>query len=543
MYSSLTYSNIKGTSNTINLDSVVVVTGPNESGKSAAATALQLATTGKCELGAQAASQAKLISGQAAMIAAWGKGIEASWSLRSGKKGWEDPGTQGGLPATLDDFWDLTGIERLKLIAPDGALASIESEISSLEAKRKELKTIIDASAPIPPDAYDGEPISVLENKIRELEQKLYDSRRSQEQLARRNQVEQSIATTKASIGSSKAEHANAIIMLAELEAEYDKVYKELAIYQEESAKEPKIVKSARERGVTLKAAIADTMGLVAEAIRHAGGQPDAAVDRVVQCVPEYDPLPIRHPIYDGPIAAYKGQQLGSVAAPMRQAISTTRKFIENLTERIESNERYVNTSLPEVCSEPMSVDEMIATQAEIGSLKQLIAKAGEWSAYEATVSRQMEARGNAFVEFETVGAELNKAKEKLTDAVQKLKGPIEVKANEFLSRARQPQLYIDVRQTGRGWSLDVSIGDIALEALARSKSIMYGVCLLAAIHEVSSARSPVLLVECAELDPSNFERLIEAMQMKKKGNVILEHWSKPKVDACIIDLSSGILV
>lgn len=543
MYTNLSYSNIKGTSNTIRLENVVVITGPNESGKSAAAMALQLAATGRCELGHQAAAQAKIVNGPAASIVAYGKGIESTWSMRSGKKSWEGQDTQGGLPSTLDEFWDLTGIERLRLIAPDGALTSIEKTISEIEASRKSLKSIIDAAAPLQPDPYEGEPIDVLENKIRDIEQKLFASSQAQKANSNKKAIVDMLAASKATIDACMSQIPEFESHLATLNEEYEKASSELAIYQEQASKEPRIVKSARERGVSLQAAIADTLGLVAESLRWVGVEPSEAIGRLVDIVPDCRLQPMAKPVYSGSIESIAGMSLDAAVPSIRAALMHQDRKLSELNIKLEAARNSLSVEVPDGCDSVLSVDEVIDLQAEIGRLKQLISKAGSWSAYEASLARQMEARTKAFVDFEKAGLELNAAKERLTNEVQKLKGAIEVKANEFLEVAGQPRLFIDVSQTGRGWSLDISTGDVAIEALARSKSIMYGACLLAAIHETSAATSPVLMIECAELDPRNFEKLIEAMKLKKKGNVILEHWSKPRVDACIVDLSSGVLV
>jgi energy-coupling factor transporter ATP-binding protein EcfA2 len=551
MYTHLTYNGVKGISNSIELDRVTVVTGPNESGKSAAANALQLAVTGRCEIGSQASAQAKLLASNAASVTAWGNGLEASWSLRNGKKQWEDPGTQGGMPVSVEDFWALTGVERLKLIAPAGALTSIESRIAALEAEKKQLKTVIDAPAPMEPDAYDGEPISVLENKIQTARQALNDHNTARKAMEAASAGVEQLKSLKARQEEVERSLVDCELQIGLVSAELDRAKSQLAIYQESSSKEPRIIASARERRVSVRAAVSDTLKLVREAVAFDSGLAtlkfDEAVDSFVGLLSDGElaesPDAVFHAVNEvgiglGPVAKAvqllndKKNQLSNTIAMHKGTIADTSSRIVKQSQVVAVDETKI---LPE--------DNVLELHGSISEMDAEISKAKAWSHYEAALTKQMEARGVAFNKMASVDDELSKVKNSLTAEVDKLKGPIENKANEMLKAASQAGLSVEVSQSGRGWVLDVSIDGVAIESLARSKRLLYGLCLLSAIHELSEAKAPLLVAECAEMDDNTLERAIEAMKVKRKGNVILEHWSKPRVDVCLIDLSTGVLI
>jgi hypothetical protein len=548
MYRNLTFSGVKGTSQTIQLDNVIVITGPNESGKSAAASALQLAATGRCEIGAQASAQQKWISGKAASIHAWGNGIEATWQISNGKKHWEDPETQGGMPATVEDFWGLTGAERLKLIAPDGALTSIETEISSLEKRKKELKSIIDAIAPPPPEQYDGPSVGDIEGKIKGIERQLSDADAYDKYHAGKKQNE-AIRRQLGALTQIENDLSEAKARLKAIQDESELFRKQLAIYQEQQASVPRIVRSAKERGLTLRAAVSDTLNLVREVLVWTQSDPGVLVEALLEVVPDVTPQLPEPPVYKSSFPELDGKTVTSLSNIIATMLDSEAVKVAKLQASHQTSVDMLSMSPPKLFDDtepqlkPMSLDERMAAQAEVASLKQQINKANAWAAYGESLERQMKQRNDAFAEMEDIDSKLASAKRRLTETVFSLKGPVESLANDMLKAADRSPLYCDVSQTGRGWSLDVSIDGIAIESLAKSKKLLYGLCLLAAIHELSSAKSPVLLVECAEMDPSNLERAIEAMRLKKKGNVILEHWAKPNSDVHIVDLNYGVLV
>jgi hypothetical protein len=487
------------------------------------------------------------MSGDAAVATAWGRGIEASWSIRGGKKAWEDPETQGGLPSTVDEFWSLTGAGRLKLISPPGTLDSIESDIASLEADRKRLKTIIDAPTPPTPDTYTGPPIHEIEDQIREIEQKLS---RHNMQVSANAKLEST--ETEAAARVADKQRLTGILQglntkLSHVNAELEKANTQLAIYQEASSKEPKIVSSARGRGVPLRVAVQDTVHLLVQAVQWAN--PKAATqewsDLICSQIPEGELELPESATFKSTIPEADGLRVYAASGKLSELSNKYANEIKQINTALDKIEAVTMATAGLKPSFDCILDDqaLFAAHASISTLKQQVQAASAWDAYEAAMKKQVEARNKAFMELEGVATRLETAKKRLTEEVQKLKGPIESKANEMLGAAGLSNLYVSVNQNGRGWTLDVSIDDVAIESLARSKRLLYGLCLVAAIHELSNAKAPILTVECAEMDHRTFEKAIAAMKVKRKGNVILEHWSKPDVDVAVIDLSCGVLV
>ena len=533
MFTSLTYTGVKGLEQQIGLEKVTVICGPNESGKSAAGVALQLAVTGKCELGARAVDQDKLLATGYAKSVAIGRNIEASWSIQKGKKIWEDPGTQLNLPVTVDDFWSLTGAERLKLIAPEGALASIESKIAQLESERKRLKAIIDAPAPPTPDEYSGPPVDTLYQQISEIEAKIVAHTAAKTSIQKLEEYNKRMDSLRASLEKEKLALAAKEQDFEAALAEQASISKQFAIYGEKSNKEPKIIKSARERGVTIERAIEDTMGLVGEALHWAGVNAIDDIDRITFLAPKEFVPDIPERLYgDKPIQKAK-QDIDTKVTDLGNSLDYTQRSITGIESSLLAEP-------PKEIQGLLSIDEVFELQQKRDEAQKQLAQANAWSAYEASIQKTTKDRVKASSDIAVVESDLAAAKREMTEKVNGIKGSVENAANEFLKAAGQQALNIEVNQTPRGWSLDISIGNVALESMARSKRLLYGICLLSAVHEASAAKSPVLIAECAEMQPSTLDKTIRAMKLRTKGNVILEHWHKPTEDVNLIMLNFG---
>lgn len=538
MFTSLAFTGVKGISHQIALDRLTLVYGPNESGKSAAANALQLAVTGECEIGSQVSNQSKLLSGGSARAIATGRNLDAEWAIRGGKKQWDDPGTQGGLPVTVEQFWGLTGKERLRLIAPEGALTSIESKIAALELEKKNLKTKADAPAPPAPDPYTGPSVESVQQELREIDAKIASHESAKRSLQQIELHKQTSDENQISLGVCKKDLEAAKKDLDALLAKEKAISAQLAIYTELSAKEPRIIKSCRERGVTLRQAVADTMSLITEAFAHTQGidqDYSREVNEFLMWFPEETIPEIKEYIWEE-----DGLPVPTAKANIKSKIHGVNVSVERAEKEIAHLELQLAREAPSEYGVLLGIEELFQLQSRRQDLQKLIASAGEWSSYEQSLAKITKSRIEATDRLDAVSAELDAAKQELTQKVQSLKGDIESMANQYLKEAGQEPLSVAINQTSRGWSLDVTIGDVTLEAMARSKRLLYGICLLSAIHESSAAKCPVLIAECAEMDQSTLDRAVRAMRLRKKGNVLLEHWQKCTEDVHLVNLTLG---
>jgi hypothetical protein len=519
----------------LSLGRVNVICGPNESGKSAAANALQLAVTGRCEVGAQANNQAKLLSGSTAMASCTGRGVEASWALRGGKRHWEDPGTQKELPVSVDEFWKLTGAERLKLLVPEGALAEIQSRIAKLEAEKKRLKAIIDAVMPSTPEEYTGLPVDTLQQQLSDLDAKL-----SRHAAAKRNKdaVDQKAAQAalaRDGLLVEKTKIDSLTQSLSEHQAELALISAQLAMYGEACRGEPRIIKAAREKGITFRTAVSQTLGLVSEALRWRGLD-DSVITQLVALLP--DEL-----IQDIPGAVWQGAKCtGYKIDRAFDAVQGEAMQLSLSIETCKKNIAYLETvvSFTQAASAEdgvLSMDEFMQCTAKKDELLGMLNKANAWTTYEAMAAKTSAERVKANNELENVSKDLEAAKKEMTSKVDGLKDTVETLVNKYLTKVQLPPLSISISQTARGWSMDVTIGEIALEVMAKSRRLLYGICLLSAIQETSAATAPILIAECAEMQPSTLDRCIEAMNLRTKGNVVLEHWHAPSVKTNLITI------
>lgn len=536
MFASLAYSGVKGMSGQIKLKRVNVICGPNESGKSAAANALQLAVTGRCEVGAQASNQAKLLSGETAMATCTGKGIEASWSIRGGKRQWQDPQTQGNIPVSVDEFWKLTGAERLGLLVPEGALTEIQSRISKLEAEKSRLKEILNSPLPPTPDQYDGPPVHMLQQQLTDLEATMARHALAKQNKEANERKAAAAAQAKIDLEQTQRSLQSATALLAEHEAELALVQAQLAIYQEKSAREPRIIKSAREKGITIRQAVSQTGGLIGEVSSWLGINGLSApilLEDLINCFPE-------SLVEDIPEGVYRGSKcdmcrIERANAILEQGVNDFKRQVANEQRLITQLQQTLQFTDNTASDGMLSMDAYMGVVSKREELLGIMAKANAWSQYEAMTAQISAERVKANDALVTVQASLDAAKAEMTAKVDGLKSSVESLVNKYLAKVNLTPLTISISQTARGWSMDVTIGEIALEVMAKSRRLLYGICLLSAIQETSAATAPILVAECAEMQPETLDRCIEAMNLRTKGNVLLEHWHVPSVKTNLI--------
>lgn len=542
MFSSLNYNNIKGTSESLVLDRVTVITGENASGKSAACDALRLAATGRTEIGAMAAAQSKLISANQASVVAIGRGVEANWAINGAKRAHDsDKLLQASMPVTPKEFWDLSGVERLALIAPAGSLDDINSRIARLEVEQKGLKTVIAYPTPEQPPVYDGAPIDQLRASIDAVEAKL--------NLHQKAQVGSAALTAhKANVEAALLAKPGFVKNVEEAKAWYGRandehiaVSTQLAQYNEKCFREPKIIQAARTRGVSYKQAILDTANVLVAGLQWGGHQEVAKelVDLIEDKVED-------GAISNDPLSWYNGVPIAAAMSAARNEQDKASQALALCTSALERCEAMISAPEPPEASGLLGLNELAGLVESQEKYRADIMRCESWNRYDqdlqAVASRRVEAQGKISV----VELQLTTARSELASEVNKLKNPIETRANAYLEAAGYEPLRVSVENSGRKWQLNVSIGDIDLEAMADSKRLMYDLCLLSAIHDLSDAKSPILVAKCAEMDVRTFRSAITAMRLREKGNVVLEHHIDPKVNdtgVLTINLSKGSLV
>lgn len=534
MFRKLTYMNIKGMQETLDLDRLTVLSGPNESGKSAAVEALRLATTGKASIGSQAKAQAKLTSGDASAVA-YSDEFECNWTLVRGKKNNDGPDTQGDMPLTVGEFWALTGTERLKLIAPDGQLKAIYDTIEKLEQDKKKLKATIEAPSIPTPEKYEGPSVESLRAA----------QAAANEAISKHNAAAALKAIKDEALGiEEKIEHQKVAIQgkqdaLEACRAELKKVGEQLSKYNESVSNEPRIISSARSRGLNARQAFESTLSLVEHAAKwldkDVGSQVAVKCEELTQLIPETF-------VPDVPLAIYGERPVAEVHRELMQSemklvneIETAKTELQRMNNALERSKKPLEGL--------MSDEEFAKAVVDLEAVEGQMQQAGAWKTYQDMAQKDAQARAAAMQQLEQVEAELKDAKNQRDQTAKELVGELQSHANAMLKKAGLAPLSISISSTARSVSLDVSIGSVAIEAMAQSRRLLYGLCLLAAIHDMSKAACPVLVAECAEMDINGLDKAIEAMELKRKGNVVLEHWAKPTRECNLIDLSSGVLV
>jgi uncharacterized small protein (DUF1192 family) len=542
MFTSLSYNNFKGTSESITLDRVTVITGKNESGKSAACDALRLAATGRTEIGAIAASLAKLVSSSQARVIAIGRGIEASWAINGTKRDHQvDPTLQGGMPVTPKEFWGLSGAERLELIAPAGSLAKLSDRIATLEQEAKRLKNIVNEPTPQQPPQYTGKPIDQLRAEIESIDAKTARHKAAQKNewaIQERNQAIQNATMAKPGLEKNVAE---ARVWVEKAVAERDAAAEQLNEYNTDTLNEPVIIQSARTRGVEYKKAVMDTANVLAAALNW-GGYVSIAGDLIDAIENGVGNAPIQ----DHPLSMRNGKPILHAS---REAASEADRAIFAVNSAGASLARCSETllaPLPEAIEGLLSQDEFASLVEARELAKQSVSDCERWGRYDQDLQALATRRVMAQGDLSTTEVQLAAARNALSEEVNNLKGPVEDLTNQYLSVAQYEPLSISIENSGRKWVMNVTIGSVDLEALADSKRLIYDLCLLSAIHDLSGAKCPILVAKCAEMDGDKMRLAVKALKLRAKGNVVLEHHIDPKITdqgVSVINLSNGSLV
>lgn len=503
MLSKISYSNIKGQNRTLDIQPLTVLSGPNESGKSAAIEAIRLAVTGECSLGLQPAKQKKITGGNASATAYLADGSECRWSMLAGKRTHEGTDIQLNMPVTIDDFWSLTGDGRLALLDPNRILSGTNAEMESLKERKKELKGIISAPAIPQPDAYNGPPVDEIRSKTEKLHTRIKSHNEAKAAAADINSQAEKAAALRAAFSQAENE-------LSELHQAGERIQRE-ATEEASQQRTSRILQSAASSGITIRSAVARTAGLIDEAGQQCGVNVTGLIQQVTQAFP--DTLPDFPP----------GQ-------PAQSALKEWKARCEFLEQRIKDLKRDIESASTSAAPRGtlLTDDEFVQTLQEIEELRKLQHQSEAWSHYTDATSKQGDARVKASQELEAVDKRLSECQEERDKVAIELKGAVEERANAILEGVGLPELRLEISSNKRGSVLDVKIGDIDIDALARSRRILYGICLLAATQENSQAPGPILTAECAEMDRETLDRLIKALEGRKKGNIILEHWAEP---------------
>lgn len=550
-FTTLTIKSLKGYTGSLELSPVTILCGPNESGKTGVMEAFRLAVTGKADIGGTIKKQSEIVSGTTAMASAVAGREVCSWTCKLGSKmsskhssEWDG---QGGLPITVDEFWGLTAEQRFSLIAGD-ELAEAIKEIEGIKQAIKMAKEVANTPPPTP-DPYDGPPIEEIEKQLGDLSVQLSKSREATAGAAsRKAAIERDTAKvdnlTK-HIEERKAFIASQTKELEEWQAKVEILKPLVDAFNEAKAKEHRALSDARIRGLTgrelLTEAIDSIMDVVTSLANLRKGKVAKDYEQVAETlrsltVDDDDKLSPMRFKGKAKLEALTGDVDPAAAlASHTNEVERIRKAITGTQEHIRSQETEISRlnhaiQLTQAMhGTPLSDEVVMELTVQHEALQEQSRKARAWRDFDKLAGEIAVKRSKAAMQLAELEEELDKATALRNAITAKSLGAIEKAANFSLEEAAAPPLKLEITTTAKTAQLSVRThSGVAIEAMAKSKRLLYGLALLHAIHMINPASCPVLVAECAEMDNTTFQQALAAVANRTKGNVLLEHWAVP---------------
>lgn len=554
MFNRVMVRNVKGVEGDFQLGSTTVIKGPNESGKTAVMEAIRLAITGKAAIGGTGKKISELMSEASSSSIAIHPGGSSTWKARVGDSVSQthnvDVDTQCGMPISVDEFWALSSAQKFSLLA-GGAICDVAMRIDLVKEYIKATKAIVNMPAPMMPDVYSGAPRPELQKELdsvslelRKHNEACVDGAKRQAALEKNqrdlDKYRDMIGGAQESLRLMKqttAECGNKVNLLASL----------VERYNEASANEPKLIRWGRERGLELAPLIkhfTHELGVAcawaSDMAERKGYALDAKNLRVAKADLDYITcetiMAIPRPAFERDDELWELVGASTPAATLSQAnadfmaakidMNEQEGYVKDMQHSIHSLEQSLAAAVA-IGGTPLLPEQLDALLTRKTELEDLLRKCDAWSNYDEENGRYVVKRSKASMELDELNDKLDKLNAERAAIVASITVPLESKANEILTRAGLPGLQIGITSTAKQASLDVRTSDdIALDALAGSRRLMYGMCLLCAMQQLSEAPCPVILACCAEMDSESFNKAVHAFGIAKRGNVILEHWA-----------------
>lgn len=538
-------NNIKGKEINLKLEPLTVICGPHESGKTAALEAIRLAMVGKSSIGATGKKIAELVDGNNAIASVMADGRMSSSVVLVGDSvsvKTDNQLTPFNMPISPGDFWALSNAEKFTLISGTGIMG-VAAQIDQCKAQIKSLKSEIELPSPAAPDLYVGPSRHELESEIEKLTLELAKHRAALDGYAKRVAAHAAakrlaetkmheIDATKESIRIIQGAMRKATSNLANLEDIRDRKGKA-------EQEEPWLVGYARRNNLcTLKLVNKICDDLRDACLYAARACQDAETVHELQDLAEELASTRCEKSFIFPPTTYDRMHespvdLEAAIAEAKRSFMENQEQLEYYQSKLESASREVNeinrsiqTSLA-IHGEPLKEELVSAIAQQKSELEANLAKCLAWDNWNTAIGNYQVRRSMAIAELAEKEDTLKRLLEDRNRIIASTVSPVEDYANNILKSAGLPYLMLEVEATPKRAELVVRTTDgIQLDALAGSRKLMYGICLLLAVQQKSKDECPVLLAQCAEMNAEFFAKCANAIKpFITKGNVILEHW------------------
>lgn len=564
----LSLSGIKTMAGEFDLAPVTVLSGPNESGKSALLEALRLAATGSAQIGGTGRAIAEMLSEGNAHALVMAGSDSAEWRCRVGgtisqkRSGRTD--LQGNCPISVDDFEKLSSAQKFALVGSD-KLTGVVGEIEQLKEEHKRLRAAADAPPPAMPDMYDGKPLQELEAELQELVLALAKHREASEGIAARTAArareEQRLADVTKEKGIKELEVNGAQKALAVVEAEHALLADLVDRYSKAAANAPTLIEWARRKGWDSKGLVDNLCKELADACEWmAAGATRGASLKVAKelkiCMEQLrriecpTGIPIPQPVFerDEELWEMVGKQSPiNAIAMLNVKLQDAKQLLKTMQEeyaalsRAEHNHQQSLANELAIYGSPLDAETLASVIEQKAAIELLVDKCKKWEGWDVEAGKHAVRVSQSTTAMGDVDDKLSRLNKERAAIIESVTGPIEEIANGTLARVGLPPLSVSVEATAKTAQLVVRTSQgIQVAALAKSRRLAYSIALLSAIQQLSKAPCPLLLAECAEMDGQLFEVFAGALS-PEKGNIILEHWTPCRIGH-VIDLRGQLV-
>ena len=239
----------------------------------------------------------------------------------------------------------------------------------------------------------------------------------------------------------------------------------------------------------------------------------------------------------------FPAKQIRRGSAPQALGMLQSESFshqsmIEKLSEFCRKQAVFIEDTKSDVDAQPTTCSEQEFKDAVVNldSINKKIQRAQEWPAF-------IERQKKAAAEIESIDAKLASIDESI-DSIRKARSSVisssisvvEEEANKLIGKMGLPPMKLAVSVSGKRSALTIVNSEgTELVALCGAERVVYQLAMLIAIHNLSKCKSPIRLVEAAELDSDSLSKLIVALNdIPTKGTTVIATHVNPSPLPCV---------
>jgi len=479
----------------------------------------------------------------------------------------------GGIPHTLDEFWEQSGEKKWALLVEAAKKNGITVNPKSLEVP-PELKHLIPST---------GDPIADLQAGVEAINAAKLEARK------KLNEARTRMTSDPPKVTASNV--TEAIERLRELKemvarhmsakAQQEAMERSAARYAEDIAEAQKTISDIRsklENQINFKTSLenlANELGEILETeeygayeLAYASAETKHSVARTLRSaldalrlckepwaeslsndisyaldehIPAGEQIPVPHRLGEWVVSGGKDYTAGVSPAMLTRAVATLETnissvgtYIASLQSQLSIKQTYLKTlesGKNDLASDGLLVlpdwqletirEQIVSRESEVSSFEKYQAWQRQFDIDQSTcdtMSQKIE-------DCEKAASILNAERAKVIQATIPV---VQSFANQILLMCGLPGVVVSVVQSAKRNSLTIESEDgVDLRAMCRSHRVIYGSAVLLALQNCCKPKLPITFIEAAELDTTRTASLIEAIQsVVTHGHVFVAHWA-----------------